>query len=85
MLCEKCTLLSCAKTFIKFSLYLVLHDTFQYSDLEAPGCLSYPVVRPFRWSRGHLRNVQYGDHEALWCLSYPVMRPSAQSTDHLRI
>jgi hypothetical protein len=29
---------------LKFSLYFVLYDIFQYSDLEALGCLPYPVV-----------------------------------------
>jgi hypothetical protein len=29
---------------LKFSLYLVLNEQFQYSDLEAPGCLPYLVV-----------------------------------------
>jgi hypothetical protein len=29
---------------IKFSLYLVLNEKFQYGDLEAPGCLPYLVV-----------------------------------------
>jgi hypothetical protein len=65
-------------------LYSVLNDRFQYSDLEAPGCLPYPGVQPSVWSRGHLRNVHYGGLEALGCLPYPVMRPSAQSRDHLR-
>jgi hypothetical protein len=37
-------LLSCALTYLKFSLYLVLNDKFQYSDLKAPGCLPYPVM-----------------------------------------
>jgi hypothetical protein len=72
------------KTCLKFSLYYVLNDRFQYSDLEAPVCLPYPVVRPSARFRGHLRNVQYDDLEALGCLSYPVVRPSARSRDHLR-
>jgi hypothetical protein len=72
------------KTCLKFSLYFVLNDIFQYSDLEAPGCLPYPVVQPSVRSKGHLRNVQYGDLKALGCLPYLVMRPSARSRDHLR-
>jgi hypothetical protein len=67
------TLLSCAYTCLKFSLYLVLYDRLQYSDLKGPGCLSYPVVPPSTWSRDHLRNVQHGDFEAPWCLPYPVV------------
>jgi hypothetical protein len=44
---------SCAKSarsyyfvlkLLKFSLYLVLNKKFQYGDLEALGCLSYPVA-----------------------------------------
>jgi hypothetical protein len=46
----------------------VLNDRFQYNDLEAPGCLPYPVVRPSARSRGHLRNVQYDGLEAPGCL-----------------
>jgi hypothetical protein len=46
-----------------------LNGRFQYNDLEAPGCLPYPVVRPSARSRGHLTNVQYGGLEALGCLS----------------
>jgi hypothetical protein len=42
---------------LKFSLYLVLDEKFQYGDLEAPGCLTYPVVRPSAQSRDHLRNI----------------------------
>jgi hypothetical protein len=42
---------------LKFSLCLVLNETFQYGDLEAPRCLSYPVVRPFTRSRDHLRKI----------------------------
>jgi hypothetical protein len=64
-------------------LYSVLNDRFQYSDLKALGCLSYPIVRPFVRSRGHLRNVQYGDLEAPGCLSNPVVRPFVRSRDHL--
>jgi hypothetical protein len=51
----------------------VLNDKFQYSDFEAPECLSYPVARCSVWSRDHLNNVQYGDLEALWYLLYPVV------------
>jgi hypothetical protein len=29
---------------LKFSLYLVLNEKFQYGDLKALGCLLYPVV-----------------------------------------
>ena len=65
---QRHTLLSRAITCLKFSLYAVLNDIFQYSDLEAPGCLPYPVVRPSARSRGHLRNVQYGGLEAPGCL-----------------
>jgi hypothetical protein len=57
----------------KFSLYSVLNDRFQYSDLEAPGCLPYLIVWPSARSRGHLMNVQYGGLEAPGCLPYPVM------------
>jgi hypothetical protein len=42
---------------LKFSLYLVFNEKFQYSDLEASGCLSYLVVRPSAWSRDHLRKI----------------------------
>jgi hypothetical protein len=72
------------KTCLKFSLYSVVNDKFQYSDLEAPRCLPYPVVQPSARSRGHLRNVQYGDLEAPGCLPYLIMWPSAWSRDHLR-
>jgi hypothetical protein len=64
--------------------FVVLKDRFQYSDLEAPGCLPYPVVRPSTRSRGPLRNVQYGGLKAPGCLPYPIVRPSTQSRDHLR-
>jgi hypothetical protein len=37
--------------------FVVLNERFQYSDLEAPGCLPYPVMRLSARSRGHLRNV----------------------------
>jgi hypothetical protein len=72
---------------LKFSLYLMLNEKFQYSGLKALGCLPYPVMRPSMWSRDHLRkkNVQYGDLEVPRCLSYPVVRSSVQSRDHLRI
>jgi hypothetical protein len=70
------TLLSCVETSLKFSLYLMLHVRFQYSDLEVPRCLPYLVVQPSTQSRGHLRNVQYGDLEAPRCLPCPVVRPS---------
>jgi hypothetical protein len=65
--------------------FVVFNDRFQYSDLEAPRCLSYPVVRPSARSRGHLRNVQYGGLNAPRSLPYPVVRPSARYRDHLRI
>jgi hypothetical protein len=42
---------------LKFSLYLMLNEKFQYGDLEALGCLPYPVVRPSARSRGHLRKI----------------------------
>jgi hypothetical protein len=35
----------------------VLDEKFQYGDLEAPRCLTYPVVRPSAQSRDHLRNI----------------------------
>jgi hypothetical protein len=58
LLCQNCTLICLVlKTCIKFSLYLVLNVNFQNSDLEAPGCLPYPVVRPSTWSRDHLRKI----------------------------
>jgi hypothetical protein len=44
---------------IKFSLYLMINEKFQYGDLEASGCLSYPVVRPSTCSRDHLRKIMY--------------------------
>jgi hypothetical protein len=70
---QRHTLLSCALNLPKISLYYVLNDRFQYSDLEAPGYLPYQVVRPSVRSRGHLRNVQYGVLEAPGCLLYPVV------------
>jgi hypothetical protein len=57
---------SCAKStrscglvlkLLKFSLYLVLNEKFQYGDLEALGCLPYPVVRPSTRSRDQLRKI----------------------------
>jgi hypothetical protein len=86
---------SCAKSarsyclvlkLLKFNLYLVLNEKFQYGGLEAPGYLPCPVVRPSTESRDHLRknNVQSGDLEAPGCLLYLVVRPSARSRDHLR-
>ena len=80
---QRHTLLSRALNLPKIQ-FMVLNDRFQYSDLEAPGCLPYPVVRPSARFRGHLRNVQYGGLEAPGCLPYPVVRPSARSRDHLR-
>ena len=70
---QRHTLLSCVLNLSKFSLYFVLNDRFQYSDLKAPECLPYPVVRPSARSRGHLRNVQYGGLEAPGCLPYLVV------------
>jgi hypothetical protein len=43
---------------LKINLYVVLNEKFQYGDLEAPGCLSYPVVRPSARSRDHLRKIK---------------------------
>jgi hypothetical protein len=57
---------SCAKSvhscslllkYLKSSLFLVLNENFQHGDLEAPGCLSYPIVRPSAWFRDHLRKI----------------------------
>jgi hypothetical protein len=42
---------------LKFSLYLLLNEIFQYGDLKAPGCLSYLVVRPSMQSRDYLRKI----------------------------
>jgi hypothetical protein len=53
--------------------FVVLNNIFQYSDLEAPGCLPYPVVRPSAQSKGHLRNVQYGRLDAPGCLPYLIV------------
>jgi hypothetical protein len=77
------TLLSHALNLPKIQ-FVVLNDRFQYSDLEALGCLQYPVMRPSKRSRCHLRNVQYGGLEAPRCLPYPVVQSSARSRDHLR-
>jgi hypothetical protein len=68
---------------LKFSLYYVFNDRFQYSDLEAPGCLPYSVMRLYARYRCHLRNVQYGGLEALGCLLYTIVRSFARSRDHL--
>jgi hypothetical protein len=58
LLCQKCMLIFLVlKTCLKFCLCLVLSETFQYSDLDAPGCLSYPVVQPSVWSRDYLRKI----------------------------
>jgi hypothetical protein len=80
---QRHTLLSRALNFSKIQS-VVLNGRIQYSDLEAPGCLPYPVMRSSARSRGHLRNVQYSGLEAPGCLPYPVMRPSARFRDHLR-
>jgi hypothetical protein len=57
---------SCAKSarscclvlkLLKFSLHLVLNETFEYGDLEAPWCLSYLVVWPSTRSRDYLRKI----------------------------
>jgi hypothetical protein len=42
---------------LKFSLYLVLNEKFQYGDLKSPMCLPYPVVRPPTRTRYHLRKI----------------------------
>jgi hypothetical protein len=42
---------------LKFSLYHVLNEKFQYSDVEGPGCLLYPVMWPFARSRDQLRKI----------------------------
>jgi hypothetical protein len=81
---QRHTLLSCFLNLLKIQLYYVSNDRLQYSDLEALGCLPYPVVWSSAWSRCHLKNAQYGGLEALGCLPYPVVRPSARSRDHLR-
>jgi hypothetical protein len=43
---------------LKFSLYHVLNEKFQYGDLEAPWRLLYPVVRPSMWFP-HLVNTLF--------------------------
>jgi hypothetical protein len=57
---------SCAKSahscwlvlkLLKFSLYLVLNEKFQYGDLKVPRCLPYPVVWPSTRSRDYLRKI----------------------------
>jgi hypothetical protein len=53
---QRHTLLSHALNLSKIQ-FVMLNDRFQYSDLEAPGCLPYLVVQSSAWSRGHLRNV----------------------------
>jgi hypothetical protein len=70
---QRHTLLSHALNLPKIQFVFFANDRFQYSDLEALRCLSYPVVRPFARSRGHLRNVQYGGLETPRRLPYPVM------------
>jgi hypothetical protein len=40
---QRHTLLSRALNLLKIQ-FVVLNDRFQYSDLEALGCLPYPVV-----------------------------------------
>jgi hypothetical protein len=81
---QRHTPLSHALNLSKIQFAFVLHDRFQYSDLEAPGYLPYPVVRPSARSRGHLSSVQYGSLEAPGCLSYLVVQPFVRSRDHLR-
>jgi hypothetical protein len=51
--CSCCLMLK----LLKFSLYLVLNQKFQYDNLEALGCLPYLVVRPSAWSRDHLSKI----------------------------
>jgi hypothetical protein len=48
------TLLSRALNLPKIQ-FVVLNDRFQYSDLEALGCLPYPVVQPSVRTRDHLK------------------------------
>jgi hypothetical protein len=38
-------------------MYLMLNEKFQYSDLEAPGCFSYPIMRPSMQSRDYLGKI----------------------------
>jgi hypothetical protein len=40
---QRHALLSCALNLPKIQ-FIVRNNRFQYSDLEAPGCLSYPVM-----------------------------------------
>jgi hypothetical protein len=42
---------------LKFSLYVVLSEKFQYGGLDAPRCLPYPVVQPSVRSRDDLRKI----------------------------
>jgi hypothetical protein len=42
---------------LKFRLYLVLNEKFQYSDLKAPRCVPYPIVWLSARSRDHLRKI----------------------------
>jgi hypothetical protein len=60
-LCASCVKSACSCCLVlkhlKFSLYLVLNEKFQYSDIEALGCLLYTVVWPFARSRDHLRKI----------------------------
>jgi hypothetical protein len=72
LLCRKGALFYLMLNLLKIQ-FVMLNDRFQYSDLEAPGCLPYPVVRPSARSRGYLRNVQYGGLEAPGCLPYTVV------------
>jgi hypothetical protein len=59
--CASCVKSACSCCLVlkllKFSLYLVLNKKFHYGDLEAPGCLPYPFVRPSTRSRDHLRKI----------------------------
>jgi membrane-associated HD superfamily phosphohydrolase len=59
--CARCAKSACSCCLVlkllKFSLYLMLNKKFQYNDLEAPRCLSYPVVRPSVRSRDYLRKI----------------------------
>jgi hypothetical protein len=50
---------SCCLVFklLKFSLYLVLNEKFQYRDLKALECLPYPVMWPSVRFRNHLRKI----------------------------
>jgi hypothetical protein len=57
LLCQKCTLVCLLFKLLKVSLYLVLNEKFQYDDLEAPRCLSYPLVRPSARYRDNLRKI----------------------------